>query len=76
MNYYLLFFIMKNYFSIYSNIGLLQNTIKNEKILPMNNTVVPGVISNNIKQANNINILVIDNIGLVIASIREFFIKS
>ena len=67
---------MKNYFSIYSNIGLLQNTIKNEKILPMNNTVVPGVISNNIKQANNINILVIDNIGLVIASIREFFIKS
>ena len=67
---------MKNYFSIYSNIGLLQNTIKNEKILPTNNTVVPGVISNNIKQANNINILVIDNIGLVIASIREFFIKS
>ena len=42
----------------------------------MNNIVVPGVISNKTKQANSINILVIDNIGLVIASISEFFIKS
>lgn len=70
------YFYKNYYFSIDSNTGLLQYNIKNEKILLINSTVVPGVISNKIKQTNNINILVMDKIGLVIVRIREFFIKS